>query len=271
VGLVPTEVEPSGVVTVRAVLVDASGRERESSPVRVAEPEGWMVLEAAKDPVVVVTASDLFACRDDRPCTSSMAFPLRFGKEDAILAPLAERWLGTKAPIAGSDEDTPLPWWMVFLGKERKGALATVHFRWPSLRLGSQLLEGVGGNVEVDETLGVRQDTLESGCHEMAPVKSTKWLWKSAQCARLGGASVAAVLEELRARCEKVLSAVARGKLDSVFGDDLCVDPADRPWLSDKDVRQHHPRPAVHLPPEVASILTRIGPALRAAKRGAEN
>jgi hypothetical protein len=265
VGLVPLEVEPSGVVTLRAVLVDGSGKEQDSAPIRV-EPQDWMVLEAEKEPVVVVTSLNVSACRDDRPCTSSEAFPLRFGKKDAILAPLAERWLGTTAPIVGADDDSPLPWWLVSLGTERKGALAIVHFRWPSLRLGSHLIEGVGADVEVDETLGVLQSTLDSECQGTAPLKSAVRLWQSAQCERLKGASMPVVLAELRARCEKVLSALAQGKPEFFVGEDLCVDAADRPWLSEKEARLQKPRPAVRIAPEVANVLARIGPAQRFVK-----
>lgn len=265
VGLVPIDVEPSGIVTLLAMRVDRSGKESDSPPVRVAEPQDWLLIDSEREPVVVVTLSNVSACEGGHPCSSSEAIPLRFGEPRAILAPLAERWLGTKVPIVDSDDDGPLPWWMVAIGTERGGALATIHFRWPSLRIGSRLLEGVDTSVEIDQHLEVGQSTLDSDCERVAPVKSAVWLWKSAQCERLRGSALPSVLAALRTRCEEVLSHIAQGKEDLVIGDDLCLEEADRTWLSEPAVRASRRRPAVRIAPEVTNLLTRIGPALRPA------
>jgi len=270
VGLVPMQIEPSGIVTLRAVHVDAAGKEHDSAPLRVVEPDEWMILEGAKELVVVVNSSNIEACIDNRPCTSSEATALRFGTKEPTLAPLATRWLGGTAPIDGSDADSPLPWRFAShnTSETHKGrTVARVLFRWPSLRIGRRLYEGAEASVELDETLAVVQDTFETHCFMTAPVKSADWLWQSAECARLKGESVPVVLAALRARCEKQLSDLAQGKEPLLIGDDMCVDEADVPWLHDKDVRLSKRRPAVRLAPAVETVLARIGPAERFVKR----
>ncbi len=193
VGLVPVEVETEGVVTVRALSVDRSGKPLYSGQARMAEPASWEVVEAKRETLVVVWGQDYSPCRYGHPCSTAKGFILRFAKGESILSPLAERWLATPSAPSDSEEDDPFPLQQIVKSRGREGALATVFFQWPSLRDGDWLLEGVDANVELDEELHVKTETLQIGCEEGDPVKAGRSLWTAAQCERLRGASTDAV------------------------------------------------------------------------------
>lgn len=268
IGMVPVRVETEGLVTLRAMLVDGSGKPHYSQQIRVAEPGSWELLEAEREALVLVRGTDYSRCRYGHPCTSSNVYLLRFSEGEPILSPLAERWLGTTSALPSSDEDGPLPLQQVFKSRGPDLELATFHFQWPSLRLGDTLIEGVEANVEVDEGLRLKPETLLVECKEEDRVSSGTSLWKSAECQRLHGVSTAVVVAALRARCERVLRDVSKGKDPSGRDAELCVDSPDRPWLYLDDAEQRtKPRPAVHLAPEVSALLARIGPALVAPKK----
>jgi hypothetical protein len=270
VGLVPMAIEAGGVMTLRAVLIEDGGKERGSRSVRVREPEEWLLFEGSQGPLVVVTSTNTGACRDARPCTKSEAHALRFVAEGGdLLAPIAERWLGTTAPFADADDDTPLPWWLVIRSTAERDGLFTLRFRWPSLRVGNRLHEGIGGSAHVDLDLRAVLETADTDCDEAEPIQTTRSLWQSAQCARLGGAEVRDILVALRRRCGAVLAKAAGAKDSSVFDDDLCVDDAGRDWLDDEDGRSKKPRPPVRLVPGVERGLSRMGPALKKQTAGA--
>lgn len=219
--------------------------------------------------MVVVTSSSAGACWDARPCTRSEAHALRFVEGGAdVLAPIAQRWLGTTAPFADADDDTPLPWWMVLRSTQEPGSLLTVKFGWPSLRVGERLHAGVRGSAKVDLDLRPVLETADTDCDGLSPIQTTQSLWESAQCARLAGAEVGDILLALRLRCGAVLAKAARAKDSGVFDDDLCVDAAGREWLDDDEGRSKRPRPPVRIAPEVATGLARIGPALKKQTAG---
>jgi hypothetical protein len=268
IGLVPTKVEPGGIVTLHALLVEPDGQETSSRSLRVTTPREWEIVEAGEEPLVVLTASNNHACERNHPCTSSAAHLLRFadGRDD-LLAPIAEQWLGTKAPFADADEDTPLPWRFVIRSAARDDELISVKFQWPSLRVGTHLYEGADGDADIDRTLGVTLDSTSWDCDAAGPIASSHTLWKSAQCERLRGANVADVLTALRRRCEWALTKAARGEDNDVLDDALCVDADGRAWL-DEDVPsgpRKKPRPPVRLEPAVEKGLARMGTALKAA------
>jgi hypothetical protein len=270
VGLEPVAIELDGVITVRAVLIEEGGKEKRSRPLRVKEPEDWLLFESGPGPMVVVTSTNTGPCWGVRPCTSSEAHALRFVEGgDDVLAPIAQRWLGTTAPFADADDDTPLPWWLVIRSTAERDGLFTLRFRWPSLRVGNRLHEGVGGSAHVDLDLRAVLETADTDCDEAEPIQTTRSLWQSAQCARLGGAEVRDILVALRRRCGAVLAKAARAKDSSVFDDDLCVDDAGRDWLGDEDGRSKKPRPPVRLVPGVERGLSRMGPALKKQTAGA--
>lgn len=271
VGLVPVEVETEGVVTVRALSVDRSGKPLYSGQARMAEPASWEVVEAKRETLVVVRGQDYSPCRYGHPCSTAKAYILRLSKGEAILSSLAERWLASPSAPSGSDEVAPFPLQQIVKSRGREGELATVFFQWPSLRVGDELIEGVDANVEIDEELHVKVETLQIACEEGDPVKAGRSLWTAAQCERLRGASTDAVLANLRSRCDRVLRELSKGKESDGWSEELCVAAPDRPWLAlDRTQRTATTRPPVRLVAEAPSLLARIGPALVSAKKARE-
>jgi hypothetical protein len=278
VGLVPMKIGPRGVVTLRASLIDDAGGEKSSRPLHILTPRSWEVFDGAKETLVVVNGGSLSDCRAGLPCTSSRAFGLRFAAGadadagsgvggDDLLAPIAERWLGTKAPFPDADQDTPLPWWSITRPTKRGNELLSVTFLWPSLRVGNRLVAGVSGDVDVDLALGVVLDPASLACELAGPIRASHSLWQSAQCERLRGAAVKDLLVALRGRCAWAVATAAGGRDSGILDEDLCVDAAGRDWFLDDEGRKQKPRPAVQLAPGVEQGLARLGPALRNAPK----